>query len=42
MFRTPLRVSNLTFGGDDRKMLYITARSDLYRIQTRVAGIPGR
>ena len=42
MFRTPLTVSNLAFGGDDWKTLYITARSDLYRIRTRVAGIPGR
>ena len=42
MFRTPLRVTNLTFGGPDWKTLYITARSDLYRIRTRIPGIPGR
>jgi len=42
MFRTPLGVTNLAFGGPNWKTLYITARSDLYRIRTRVAGIPGR
>jgi gluconolactonase len=32
--------ANLCFGGDDRKTLYITARSGLYRIPVKVAGKP--
>lgn len=31
-------VTNLAFGGPDKKTLYITAGKTLYRIQTRVAG----
>jgi gluconolactonase len=42
MFRTPVSVTNLNWGGSDWKTLYITARTDLYRIRTLVAGIPGR
>ena len=42
MIRTTSPVSNLTFGDSDWKTLYITARMDLYRIRTLVAGIPGR
>lgn len=38
----PRPPSNLTFAGGDRKTLYITARSDLYRIRTISAGPAGR
>lgn len=34
--------SNLAFGGTDRRTLYITARSALYRIRTLAAGPAGR
>lgn len=34
--------SNMAFGGPDRKTLYITARSALYRIRTLAAGPSGR
>ncbi len=42
MIKTPVPVSNLTFGDPDWRTLYITARMDLYRIRTLVPGIPGR
>lgn len=42
MIKTPSLVSNLTWGDPDWKTLYITARMDLYRIRTVIAGIPGR
>ena len=32
--------SNLAWGGADRSALYITARSSVYRIQTKTAGLP--
>jgi gluconolactonase len=32
--------ANCTFGGPDRKTLYITARTGLYRVETNVAGLP--
>lgn len=35
---TPLRPSNLAFGEVDRKTLFITARSELYRIRVKIAG----
>jgi gluconolactonase len=38
----PRPPSNLAFAGPDRKTLYITARSDLYRIRTISAGPAGR
>ncbi len=31
--------ANLTFGGKDRRTLYITARTSIYRIELKVAGI---
>jgi len=36
---TPERASSLSFGGSDRKTLYIGARSSLYSIQTAAPGI---
>lgn len=36
--RTPDRVSNMAFGGNDYKTLYMTAFGALYRIQLKVAG----
>jgi sugar lactone lactonase YvrE len=32
--------ANLCFGGDDRKTLFITARTGLYRVPMKVAGVP--
>jgi gluconolactonase len=37
---TPERPSNCTWGDEDRKSLYITARTSLYRVRTKVAGLP--
>ena len=37
---TPERPANCAWGDDDRKSLYITARTSLYRIRTRVPGLP--
>ena len=37
---TPENVSNLTWGGPDRKTLYVTATTSLYRINLKVAGDP--
>ena len=36
----PERVGNVTFGGPDRKTLYIAASSSIYRIQVENAGEP--
>lgn len=36
----PERVGNLTFGGADRKTLYIAASSSIYRMQLNIAGLP--
>jgi len=36
----PERVGNLTFGGPDRKTLYIAASSSIYRINVSIAGLP--
>ena len=38
LLRVPRIPSNLAFGGADRKTLYITARSAVYRIRTLAAG----
>jgi len=35
---TPLRPSNLAFGEADRKTLFVTARSELYRVSLKIAG----
>ncbi|MGH3593835.1 MAG: SMP-30/gluconolactonase/LRE family protein, partial [Pseudonocardiaceae bacterium] len=32
--------SNCTFGGPDRKTLYITAKTSLYRVALEVPGLP--
>jgi gluconolactonase len=36
----PEIVGNLTFGGVDRKTLYIAASSSIYRVRLNVAGLP--
>ena len=36
---TPERPANCAWGDDDRKSLYITARSSLYRIRTKAPGL---
>ncbi len=36
----PQRPTSLAFGGKDRKTLFITARSSLYRVRTKFAGAP--
>ncbi|MGH3765918.1 MAG: SMP-30/gluconolactonase/LRE family protein [Pseudonocardiaceae bacterium] len=36
----PERPSNCTFGGRDRKTLYITAQTSLYRVPLQVPGLP--
>ncbi len=36
----PERTSNVAWGGPDRKTLYITASSSVYRIRLNVAGLP--
>jgi gluconolactonase len=37
---TPERPANCAWGGADRQTLYITARTSLYRIRTKVPGVP--
>lgn len=37
---TPIKPANATFGGPDRKTLYITASSTLYRVDMAVPGLP--
>ncbi len=39
---TPERPANCAWGDADRKSLYVTARTSLYRIRTKVAGLPVR
>jgi len=36
---TPERPANLAFGDTDRRTLYITARTSVYRVRTRLAGV---
>lgn len=36
----PQQPANVTFGGEDRKTMYVTARSALYRIRMPIAGLP--
>jgi gluconolactonase len=36
----PQQPANLAFGGQDRKTLYITARTAVYTLRTRIAGMP--
>lgn len=40
MIELPEQPSNVTFGGDDRKTLYATARTGLYRVRMPIAGLP--
>lgn len=35
---TPERPANCAWGDDDRKSLYITAQTSLYRVRMKVAG----
>lgn len=37
---TPERPANLAWGDADRQTLYITARTSLYRVRTKVRGLP--
>ena len=37
---TPERPANCAWGDEDRQTLYITARTSLYRIRTKVPGVP--
>lgn len=39
---TPERPANCAWGDADRKSLYVTARTSVYRIRTKVAGLPVR
>jgi gluconolactonase len=36
----PQQPANLAFGGLDRKTLYLTARTSIYRLMTKTAGTP--
>jgi gluconolactonase len=36
----PQRPANLAFGGLHRKTLYLTARTSIYKLATKVAGVP--
>lgn len=38
-FKIPERVANLNWGGDDGRMLYITASSSLYRVRLKIRGV---
>ena len=41
MIKMPEDPTNCTFGGKDRKTLYVTTISSLYKIQTAVTGQAG-
>jgi gluconolactonase len=40
IIRTPELAANVEFGGSDRKTLYIAARTSIYKIRVKIAGIP--
>lgn len=40
--RVPENPTNVCFGGPDRKLLFITARTAVYTLQMQVAGVEGR
>jgi gluconolactonase len=40
VIRVPEPVANFTWGEDDLKSLFVTASTSLYRMRTRVAGVP--
>ncbi|NNE39008.1 MAG: hypothetical protein HKN08_11935 [Gammaproteobacteria bacterium] len=35
----PERASNMTFGGEDARTLYVTARTSIYRVPVNIPGI---
>jgi len=35
----PQLPANLAFGGPDRKTMYLTARTSVYALRTRIAGV---
>jgi len=37
---SPEQPANLAFGGSERKALYLTARTSIYRLMTKIAGAP--
>ncbi len=37
----PERPANVSFGGEDRKRLFVTARTSLYSVRTTVSGVQG-
>ncbi len=39
LIEVPEQPANVTFGGKDRKTMYITARTSLYRIEIPIAGL---
>ncbi len=38
--RTPMQVTNFTFGDEDLRGIYLTGITTLYRVRARIAGIP--
>ena len=36
----PGQTTNVSFGGADRKTLYVTAANGLYRVDVKVPGVP--
>ena len=38
--RTPMQVTNVAFGDDDLRGIYLTGITTLYRVRARIAGIP--
>ncbi|MFH1719646.1 MAG: SMP-30/gluconolactonase/LRE family protein [Planctomycetota bacterium] len=42
VINVPERPANVCFGGGDMRTLFITARTSLYSVRTRVAGVRGR
>ena len=40
LVKFPQQPANVTFGGEDRKTMYVTARTGLYRVKMPVAGLP--
>ena len=44
IIKIPEQPANVTFGGKDRKTLFVTARTSLYSVQTKATGhvFPGK
>ena len=38
--RAPMQIPNFTFGDDDLSSIYLTGVTTLYRLRTRIPGIP--